>query len=91
MDAGPDLVEEQRWLLPLQTLAQDPGTCLAPGEPLLWNLLPASILLPPGLRGACELPSAGGAGPGGHLHGMFSHLGQGMGYFRVAGTPQCQE
>lgn len=77
VDTGPDPLEEMRWLLPMQPLARDPGSCPAPGEPLLQPLLP-SVLPPAGLQGARELPSTGDAGPGGHLHGMFSTLGHSM-------------
>ena len=87
VDVGPDPLEELWWLLPLQPLAQDPGSCLDPGEPLLRPLLPASILPPAGLQGACELPSTGDAGPGGHFRGMFSPLGQSLGCCRVVGIP----
>lgn len=61
-DTGPDPREEMRWLLP---------------KPLLQPLLP-SVLPPAGLQGARELPSTGDAGPGGHLHGVFSTLGHSM-------------
>lgn len=76
VDAGPDPLEELRWLLPIQPLARDPGICLDPGELLLWHLLPASVLPPVGLQRACELPSTGDAGLGGHLQGIFPLWGR---------------
>jgi len=37
-DAGPDPLEKLWWLLPIQPLARDSGSCLASGEPLLQHL-----------------------------------------------------
>lgn len=73
-DTGPDPLEEMWWLLPMRSLVRDPGSCLAPGEPLLQHL--PSILPPAGLQGARELPSTADAGPAARLHGMFSTLGR---------------
>lgn len=58
-----------------QLLVWNPGCVLAPGELLLWHLLPTNVLPPAALQGADELPSTGDAGPGVYHQGMFSPLG----------------
>lgn len=42
-----------------QLLLWNPAFCLAPGELLLWHLLPTTVLSPAPLQEADELPSAG--------------------------------